>query len=370
MKNFSLTLFLFFVNSIILFPQKSDTSKLTIVFAGDILGHGPQFNAAFDSGTGKYNYEACFRYIKPFIDSADIAIPNLEVTFSGKPYSGYPTFSSPDDLASYIIGAGFNVLAMANNHCYDRGKHGFKRTLSLIDSLHIKHMGTYSDSVQRSENYPLIIEKKGMRIAFLNYTYGTNGIQVEKPNIVNYIDKNVIVNDLAKADSLKADYKIAILHWGIEYQNKPNKDQLDLAKFLAKHGCNAIIGSHPHVLQTFEILYPDTNDSANIVPVFYSMGNLMSNQRDRYRDGGAMFCLTLQKQTSVKAIDFNYLPYWVYRGSVEGKYQFYILPVKYYLNNPIDLQDDADQRIKEFELDTELQFPNLKESEFFKKENK
>lgn len=363
MRRTSLSVVLLLFFNLLLFSQKSDSSKLTIVFAGDIMGHIPQVNAAYDSSSGGYNYAPCFRYIKPFIDSADIAIPNFELTLGGKPYTGYPTFSSPDELARDIAAAGFNILAMANNHCYDRGKRGFMRTLAILDSLKIQHLGTYFDSLNRDENYPLIIQKKGIRVALLNYTYGTNGIHVEAPNVVNYIDKNTIVKDLAKADSLKADYKIAILHWGIEYQMKPNKDQVELAKFLANHGCNAIIGSHPHVVQTFEILHPDTADSANIVPVFYSMGNLVSNQRDRYRDGGSMFMLTIEKGQKTKAVDFSYFPYWVFRGSLNRKYQFYIIPISYFQSNPdsIKLPDEAVTRINEFEFDTRKQFPNLKE---------
>jgi poly-gamma-glutamate synthesis protein (capsule biosynthesis protein) len=370
MRRTSLLLLLILYFNYFLFAQNPDSSKLTIVFAGDIMGHVPQVNAAYDSSTGIYNYEPCFRYIKPFVDSADIAIPNLELTLSGKPYTGYPTFSTPDDLAKYVVGAGFDILAMANNHCYDKGKKGFLRTLSVLDSLKIKHMGTYADSAQREENYPLIIEKNGIRLAFLNYTYGTNGIVVEQPNVVNYINKATIIKDIARADSLKADYKIVILHWGTEYQMKPNKDQVDLAKFLAKHGCNAIIGSHPHVVQTFEILHHDTVDSTNIVPVFYSMGNFVSNQRDRYRDGGAMFSLTLEKDSGkVTAADYCYQPYWVYRGTLAGKFQFYVIPATLPDSSlaSLHLPEEAVARLKEFEADTKLQFPNLKESEFFDK---
>lgn len=355
------------INAGILFSQYSDSSKLTIVFAGDIMGHSPQFMAAFDTIYGGYNYEPNFRFIKLYISSFDIAFANLEVTLGGSPYTGYPQFSSPDELAYDIKNTGFNFLVTANNHCVDRGKNGLQRTIAILDSVGIQHLGTYTDSVQRSNSYPLIIEKKGIRIAVLNYTYGTNGLLTEKPNIVNYINLRTIRNDLKKADLLKADYKIAIMHWGKEYELKPNNEQHKLAMFLAKNGCDAIIGSHPHVVQTFELLYPDTTDSTHVVPVFYSMGNLISNQRNRYCDGGAMFSLTIEKQTKTKAVNYNYMPYWVYKGIIKNKYQYYIIPLKLYFCQPglFMLRPEDAIRLKEFESDVRSQFDNLKEPDFF-----
>jgi poly-gamma-glutamate capsule biosynthesis protein CapA/YwtB (metallophosphatase superfamily) len=357
------------LNTGFLYSQQADTSRLTLVFAGDIMGHIPQVSAAYDTAFGGYNYEPSFRFIKPFIDSADLAIANLEVTLGGTPYSGYPQFSSPDELAYDLKNTGFKILVMANNHCYDKGKHGFLRTLAILDSIGIPHLGTYKDSIQRNQSYPLVREKKGIRIALLNYTYGTNGLVPEKPNIVNYISKQAIAADLAKAKSLNVDYIIAVMHWGKEYELKPNKDQVEMAKFMVKHGCNAIIGSHPHVVQTFELIYPDTTDSMNFVPVFYSLGNLISNQRDRYRDGGAMFNLTLEKiSNKTRAIDYSYLPYWVYRGIIKRKYQYYIVPTRLNTCSPdtFNLHSEDSLRIKEFDMDIHEQLLNLKESEFFK----
>jgi poly-gamma-glutamate capsule biosynthesis protein CapA/YwtB (metallophosphatase superfamily) len=351
----------------IIFSNDPDSSKLTIVFAGDIMGHSPQYEAALDTMVKIYNYEPVFRYIKPFIDSADIAIANLEVTLAGQPFSGYPQFSSPDELAYDIKNAGFDIVVMANNHCYDKYKAGFQRTISVLDSVGIPHLGTYLDSVQRDSTYPLIIEKKGIRIALLNYTYGTNGLVPQKPNIVNYISKKTILNDLAKADSEKVDYKIAIMHWGKEYELQPNKDQLDMARFLAKHGCNAIIGSHPHVVQTFEILSKDTTDSTQIVPVFYSMGNFVSNQRMRSTDGGAMFSLTIEKRQKTFAIGYSYQPYWVYRGYLNRKYQYYILPTNLYNCSPkaFNIPEKDAESLRLFEDDTKKRLSNLKTSSFF-----
>ena len=130
------------------------------------------------------------------------ALPILEVTLGGKPYKGYPAFSAPDEYLTAIHNAGFNVLITANNHSLDRGRKGLERTIQLIDSLKIPHAGTYLNAEERENKYPLLLEKKGFRIAILNYTYGTNGIPVTPPNIVNYIDTTIISKDIEASKTL------------------------------------------------------------------------------------------------------------------------------------------------------------------------
>ena len=340
--------------------------KISFLFAGDIMGHGPQFRAAWDSTTDTYDYAPCFKFVKHIVSSADIAIANLEVNFGGKPYSGYPTFSSPDALAGEIKNTGFDILAMANNHCYDKGKQGFERTINLLDSLKIPHLGTYINNQKRDSAYPMMIEKNGIKFALLNYTYSTNGIKPDTPSFVNYIKRDQIVADIAKADSLKANCIIAFMHWGNEYELVPNTDQRNLAQFLAQKGVDIIIGSHPHVVQTFELLHPDSTDSTKVVPVFYSLGNFISNQRDRYRNGGAMFYFEVEKGKYCRIINYNYIPYWVYKGILKGKYQYYIIPLALFNPENIILPEEDKNKLLEFSSDIKQQFPNLKENENIK----
>ena len=216
------------------------------------MGHDEQIAGAWDASIGDYNYEPTFRYVKPFIEHADIAIANLEVTLAGPPYKGYPQFSSPDALAVAARDAGFDVFIQANNHALDRGQAGFKRTLHMLDSLNIIHTGTFADETDRKLNYPLIIEKNKVRIALLNYTYSTNGIVISKPFIINRIDTSLIRRDLNKARLANPDFIIVTMHWGEEYQRFENQIQRKLAAFMLQHGADAIIGSHPHVVQPVE----------------------------------------------------------------------------------------------------------------------
>ncbi len=164
------------------------TSRLKLVFTGDIMGHDTQIASALATGKSGYDYQPCFQYLAPYLQDADLVIGNLEVTLAGPPYKGYPQFSSPDELADALKTAGFHILVTANNHALDRGRSGLERTLGQLDARGILHTGTFTDDRSRSLTYPLVVEKNGIRIALLNYTYGTNGLKVKPPSIVNRID--------------------------------------------------------------------------------------------------------------------------------------------------------------------------------------
>ena len=328
MKKYSLLLAcasLFFTFHLL--PSSSlQAQQVKIIFAGDLMGHMPQHNAALQAD-GSYDYAPCFRYVKGYVQSADLAILNLEVPLDGKPYSGYPQFSAPDALAEAAQAAGFDIMTTANNHCMDRGRHGLERTLHALDSLGIPHLGTYLDRSQRDKEHPLMVNAGGLRLALLTYTYGTNGIPVVEPNVVNLIDTAEMERDLRVARERGADFVITLIHWGIEYAVKANAEQEETARWLLEHGCDAVIGGHPHVVQNFTLdAIPDNNRHPEIV--VYSMGNLVSNQRDVNTDGGIMVELTLTKFRTRGIITQRclYMPYWVYRGTVDSLYQYYIVP--------------------------------------------
>ncbi|MBR5663749.1 MAG: CapA family protein, partial [Bacteroidales bacterium] len=276
-------------------------------------------------------------YVKDYLQSADIAIVNLEVPLAGKPYSGYPQFSAPDALAAYAKEAGFDIMTTDNNHCMDRGKKGLERTLFALDSLGIPHLGTYLNRAQHDAEHPLMVERNGFRLALLTYTYGTNEIPVPAPLVANMIDTTVMADDLAEAMRMGAEYVITLIHWGIEYDTVANRQQRELAKFLLSHGSDIVIGGHPHVVQdaTMDAL-PDNDKTPEIV--VYSMGNLISNQRFRNTDGGIMVELELRRDGDKIHQDCGYMPYWVYRGVYNGLYQYYILPTRAARQDPKKFQ--------------------------------
>lgn len=348
------------------FLQNSDSNvsflpeynPVTLIFAGDIMGHIPQIQAAYNPQTQEYNYDPCFRYIKKYIESADLAIANLEVSIAGKPYSGYPGFSSPDALLDGLKKAGFDILLTANNHVIDRGRVGLERTIKRIESRKLLHAGSYMNKNQRDSIYPLCVDVKGMKIAFLNYTYGTNADFIPRHSIVNYIDSQQIAVDLRRAENLGADFEVVFLHWGTEYELYSNEIQQKLAHFLVKQGADLIIGAHPHVVQNAEFLYGKDSIS---VPVFYSLGNFLSNQQKPNTNGGIMLRVDINPVT--KSLNTaSYLPLYVYKGVLSGVYQYHLLPVIDFIQNPsnFDIGRSDSILLTDFGRETQSRLSNMK----------
>lgn len=314
------------------------TARITLLFAGDLMQHITQINAARVAGD-KYDYTDCFALVRPLIEEADIAIGNFEVTLGGKPYRGYPCFSAPDEYVLAIRDAGFDVLLTANNHCLDSGRKGLERTIRMLDSLRIPHCGTYATPEARQKEYPLLIEKKGFRLALLNYTYGTNGLVVKKPNVVNYIDTTTIARDIVAAQAMQPDAIICCIHWGQEYQTRQNREQEQLADWLLAHGVTHIIGSHPHVVQPIEVRGTEETGRHLVV---YSLGNYLSNMMKKNCDGGLMVTLELEKDSVTRMKDASYQLVWVSRPIVSHKKVHRLIPTSY----PDSLLNTEEQRLR------------------------
>jgi len=311
--------------------QPAARDKISLLFIGDIMGHDEQIWSAENRETHEFNYDEVFRYIKPVITEADIAIANFEVTLAGPPYMGYPQFSSPADLAVACKNAGIDYLVTANNHAADRGKQGIISTINKLDSIGIPHTGTFLNSACHDSLTPMMIHRNGASIALLNYTFSTNGIKVPEPVIVNILDKELIINDINKAKIKKADIIILFLHWGTEYDTIPAKAQADLAEFFQSLGVDMVIGSHPHVLQ--KMVWHKNAGNVKDGIVVYSLGNFVSNQRKPKTDGGSMVRVELTKNGDKYFIsNAGYYLTWVYTPIEKYRKKFFILPCSEFEN--------------------------------------
>ena len=298
--------------------------QIDLLFGGDIMQHETQLNMARQRD-GKYSFSYCFRHISDLVKSADISIVNLETTIGKSDYSGYPSFCAPDSFLYAIKEAGFNTLLFANNHCMDKGKRGALHTLDMLDSLNFAHCGVYRNAKEREERYPLIIEKKGIRIAVLNYTYSTNGREIPAPIIVNLIDKETIARDIQSAKEKRADAIIVCMHWGDEYVSLPSREIKELSNWLIEQGVNHIIGNHPHVVQPLEIRESESTPDRHVVA--YSTGNLVSNMSLRRTDGGIMIGMRLCKILNyTRPVGVRYLLTWIAPKRNDGKRDFTIYP--------------------------------------------
>jgi poly-gamma-glutamate synthesis protein (capsule biosynthesis protein) len=250
-----------------------------------------------------------------------------------------------------VTGFGVDYLVTANNHTVDRGKNGIIRTIDVLNQKGVPFAGAYKDQAHRDSKYPLLIEKNGFRLALLNYTYGTNGIPVPSPTIVNLIDTALIRADYQKAVAMDVDEVIVCIHWGEEYKLSPSRQQLMLTNFMHNLGIRLVIGSHPHVIQRMEASF-DTDTTEGRV-VVYSLGNFVSNMRKRYTDGGVISVVELVKENGKSRItNAGYIPVWVQTPVIDGKDKFKVLPVSQFERQPEGLSSDDIYLMNRFATDS------------------
>lgn len=327
--------------------QQPKEISLSILCVGDVMSHSPQTTAQYNAETGNYNYNNNFQYVKPYIESADLALCNVETTFAGKPYSGFPLFSAPDALAGALKNAGFDVGITANNHMADKGFDGIQRTLRVLEKKGIAVTGSVKE--ETDPRY-LIQEVKGVKVGIVAFTYETgsgqgsvsiNGSVVsdEVAAHINSFNFNTLDEDLPKireaidgARNAGAEIVIVYYHWGEEYQQQAGESQKKLARETAAMGADIIFASHPHVLQETEYLTVEGKNQK--VPIFYSMGNFISNQRtetlgNRYTEQGliARVNLTYLKQEGIREITMDGIPTWVDKYYSGGKQVYEIVPL-------------------------------------------
>ncbi len=347
----------------------------TLAVCGDIMSHSPQTNDAYDATTDTYSYLPCFQYVQPWIESADYAVANFETTLNGPPYSGYPQFCAPDALAYDIQAIGFDLVTTANNHSMDKGFNGVVRTLDTLDQAGLAHVGSYRTQEEFQENNGVVVaDVGGISVAFLGYTYGTNGIPIAEENNfclnrfnVDYngdcttLDQEKLKSELAYAESLETDLIAVMIHWGIEYQTTQNEYQTQVADFLIANGADLILGSHSHVPQPMETRTVTLDDgSTRSAFVAYSLGNFVSNQSPatvnvNYTDTTAVLNLELTKdfstgQTTVTGI--SYVPLLVLNRGTGVQDQYLILDV----HAAMGLHDSGDTSLVTDAVYSKLQY--------------
>ena len=312
--------------------QKQPNITIKIASVGDIMCHNTQYIDAYDKTTDTYDFMHMFTNVADDLRKADLTIGNLETTFAGKErgYSGYPNFNTPEKLATNLKELGFDVLSTANNHSLDTGYKGIEGTIANLDNVGISHMGTYTSEEMGQEI--LVKDVKGIKIAFLSYTYGTNGIPIPKGKeyCVNLIDKNKIKQDIEKAKECGVDLISVSMHWGEEYRLKPTAEQKELADFLFEQGVDIILGSHAHVLEPMETreitLYDGTKKQVFLI---YSQGNFISAQTKQYTNHSIILNLTITKHSegNITIDKVEYIPTYVNMRNTTSAKRFKILNI-------------------------------------------
>ncbi|WP_170291736.1 CapA family protein [Heliobacterium mobile] len=316
------------------------TVEILLAATGDVLIHDSMILAGQEDRG--YSYKHFFTQVKPYIEKADIAIADFEGTMAGPDngFSGYPLFNCPAEMAQALADTGFDLVTIAGNHILDKGTDGLIRTVSNIEQAGMTPVGAYRNAEERKK--VTIKEIKGVKIAYLAYTYGTNGIPVpkDKPYLVNLLDETAMVKDVTEAKALGADFVIASLHMGEEYQRQPDDGQKRWVQKAFAAGVDVVLASHPHVLQPFEKHVVNGKERF----VIYSLGNFISAQKGRYRDAGVIVYVPLKKQVEggnsrSEIGDVRYVPLWTDRYSRRGRQDYRVLPIGDVLNKGREKED-------------------------------
>ena len=311
----------------------SKEGELDLVMAGDVLLH---LRIAYwsDNGKGGYDFNPIFKTIKPLIEKADLAIVNQETILGGKELkvTGYPTFNGPYELGDALVNAGFDVVLHSNNHALDRGKQGIYNCLNFWKKYpKIKTVGINTSEAQKKKL--CIYEKNGIKVAILNYTYGTNGIPLPKdmPYAVNYLNKKEVISDIKRAEK-EADFTIVCPHWGTEYLRGISDYQKAWSQIFVENGVDLVLGCHPHVIEP--IKYVTDKKTGHKMLVYYSVGNFvnstMSNGRvsDRYIGGLAKVKLKRGADNKVRIAKYGVKATVMHNGGT--KFGSRVIPLNIY----------------------------------------
>jgi hypothetical protein len=300
MRRFLLTL-AFLLAATAACPAQFLSDTVTLAFVGDVMQHIAQLQDACKQG-GEYDYSAYFKYVKPYFDQADFTVANMEFTCGVKPYTGYPCFSAPEALAAEARRSGIDLFETANNHICDKGLRGLDSTMAIYRRNGWDYTGIYQDTVSRFINDPAVYEIKGIRIAFINITYGTNGNRIPAPRVVNLLDTASVAASILRARERGAELIVALPHWGTEYRLKPDASQIRWERFLYSHGVDIIIGSHPHVVEPVVALTDSLSGEIRHITA-YSLGNYISNMSIRYGRIGALAVVRVVKTHGTEKIE-------------------------------------------------------------------
>lgn len=251
-------------------PTPTPVPEITLVMVGDILLHTPVAESG-KTDEGSYDFSAIFANVQEEIQAADLALVNQEVIIGGAELgiSGYPSFNAPYELGDALWETGFDVILHATNHTLDEGKRGLLNCMSFWQENYpqLAVLGIHDSEEDQQEIY--VYEQEGIRIAILNYTYGTNGIALpeDMPFAVDLLERQRVTEDLQKAREL-ADFIIVCPHWGTEYRLEETSAQQEWAQLFADNGADLVLGTHPHVIEPVKWV----DDTL----VYYSLGNFVN----------------------------------------------------------------------------------------------
>jgi poly-gamma-glutamate synthesis protein (capsule biosynthesis protein) len=309
-------------------PETIDSFRLLhLMIAGNIYQSEYQIAHAFNPATKKYDFSAELHYVNPILNLGDVVIANMKTGFTG---DNTNPFSSPDELALAMKYSGINNVVLANLNTAYLDKKGMTRTRKALEIFDIRSTGAFPDNMMRNGNYPMIINRKGFKIALLNYTSIAQRPNISRDFIINQIDRIQIERDMKLARSMEPDFIIVYLDWGGNYQEYPAYSQEALSKFILEQGASIVVGTFPNTVQRIDIMnyYYEGKEKQGLV--CYSLGNLISSSTEDRTKSGIVMDIDLKKNNFTGEThmgDYGFIPLWSYYDTVSEKKRVYVLPV-------------------------------------------
>lgn len=309
-------------------PGRQDSfRRLHIVIAGNIYKSQEQIKGAFDKEEKKFDFSAELKHVNPIMNIGDIVIAQLKTSFQADPSSPY---SAPDEFALAVKYAGINICLLANKNTANIDKKSLLRTQKAMNVFDIQTVGAYTDNKQRNGNFPLIYEKKGFKIAVLNYVALNKRPSISSDYIINQLDNSLIERDMKLARDQRPDYIIVYVDWGENFQDFPSLSQEMSAKFILEQGANLVVGTFPNTVKKVDLVEHYYKGEPRFGLVAYSLGNLISETKDERSKSGAFLDIEIYKNNftgSIKEGDIGFIPTWNYYDTLNGKLRLQVLPV-------------------------------------------
>ena len=293
--------------------------NIDITFAafGDNLIHEPIYRYGLKGGEG---FDFLYDGLRETIEAADVAVINQETPLTDDPsrYSDFPRFGTPAEVGEAIVKAGFDAVTCATNHAADQGMDGVDFTRTFFRTRGLVCAGTQTKAETEYRPYETIV-RGGLRFAVLNYTYGTNGLEIpsDRSQMIHTLSSETQVReDIARARQ-ETDFVLVFLHWGTENAAEPDAFQQKWTQILLESRADVVIGTHPHALQPCELL---TGEDGHRMLVYYSLGNYVSAQPEQTctKGGMARFTVSLTPQGG-RLTDYELVPLSITRGK-DGRY--------------------------------------------------
>ena len=363
------------------FVETEPDSIINIAAVGDIMCYQEQMDACLQEN-GTYDFTSAFAAVSGHTISADLTVGNLELNFCGEPYTGKPDFRAPEALAGTLAAIGFDVLQTANTYAIQNGLTGLRSTINQLDSVGISHVGTYAAPEDKAVNEGVLLKNvSGIKIAFLSYTKGLNGLRL--PDGSEYavdlfysdydtdfskLETDAIKKSVEAARALEPDIIIAMLHWGNEGNNEITPAQEKLTDLLFENGVDAILGTHSHIVSRLETRTVTVDGKEKTCFVAYSLGNFYSSMSESYARNcrsGIILNLEFTKNgetgdTSLTGV--TYTPIYFSDAGQEAETRFEVLPIRSALSSDLfpDKQEVLTQAISDLRKATDSDYDSGK----------